>query len=508
MQISTKKEELYINQVVGQKQETVMVEEDIVVPDIKPDIINTISTNGTICIYKKEAMDGKVRIDGCINTYIIYLPDDIETSVRGINSNIEFSKIIEIPSVKEGMVVDEKLVLKELECKVLNGRKISVKAVIDTDIKVLSNEKVDFINQVEDVRDIQLLSESMGLNSLLGVGSTKVYAKDKLMIDDIDNLLEILDFDVKIINKEIKISYNKVLVKADACAKILYLTEDNRVCKTSQVIPIMGFIDMQDISEDDICNYDFEIKNIVIKPNSIEERSIYVEIEIEINCSSYKTKQVNLIQDLYSPSTNLKFSQREIKAITEKKVIKDIYSIRENRNIGEIGASRIYDVKVIPNIKKQTIMSNRVMVEGETDIKFAYEGKNNSIDVKDIEIPFNYSMEIPGANKDSKVDIGIDAVLEDFTSLPDQSIDIKVDLEFKINLDNTRMINVIDNLEEDEIREYDRHSLVIYFIKPDDTLWKIAKRFHSTVENITSINQLEDESKLKVGEQLFIPISV
>ena len=203
MQISTKKEELYINQVVGQKQETVMVEEDIVVPDIKPDIINTISTNGTICIYKKEAMDGKVRIDGCINTYIIYLPDDIETSVRGINSNIEFSKIIEIPSVKEGMVVDEKLVLKELECKVLNGRKISVKAVIDTDIKVLSNEKVDFINQVEDVRDIQLLSESMGLNSLLGVGSTKVYAKDKLMIDDIDNLLEILDFDVKMIESPV-----------------------------------------------------------------------------------------------------------------------------------------------------------------------------------------------------------------------------------------------------------------------------------------------------------------
>ena len=52
------------------------------------------------------------------------------------------------------------------------------------------------------------------------------------------------------------------------------------------------------------------------------------------------------------------------------------------------------------------------------------------------------------------------------------------------------------------------HILVIYFIKPGDTLWNIAKKFHSTMENIATINQLEDKNKLKVGDQLFIPISI
>lgn len=54
MQVTTSKETLWINQVIGQKIDTVMCEEDFVVPDIKPDILNTIRTSGTVCIYKRS----------------------------------------------------------------------------------------------------------------------------------------------------------------------------------------------------------------------------------------------------------------------------------------------------------------------------------------------------------------------------------------------------------------------------------------------------------------------
>ena len=57
MSVEAIKETLCINQIIGQKIDTAIIEEDFVVPDIKPDIINTISTNGTVCIYKKKLMD-------------------------------------------------------------------------------------------------------------------------------------------------------------------------------------------------------------------------------------------------------------------------------------------------------------------------------------------------------------------------------------------------------------------------------------------------------------------
>ena len=36
----------------------------------------------------------------------------------------------------------------------------------------------------------------------------------------------------------------------------------------------------------------------------------------------------------------------------------------------------------------------------------------------------------------------------------------------------------------------DIYSMVIYFVKPGDTLWKIAKRYRSTVEDIARVNNI------------------
>ena len=72
MKLDVENENLCINKIVGHKKDSIIVEGDMIVPDIKPDIINTISTTGNACVYKKEVLDGKVRLDGNIDVYIIY----------------------------------------------------------------------------------------------------------------------------------------------------------------------------------------------------------------------------------------------------------------------------------------------------------------------------------------------------------------------------------------------------------------------------------------------------
>ena len=70
------KNKISINQIVARKLDTEVCEGDCIVLDIKPDIYNIISSSGTVSIYKKEVMDGKVRIDGAINTYTIYSSEE------------------------------------------------------------------------------------------------------------------------------------------------------------------------------------------------------------------------------------------------------------------------------------------------------------------------------------------------------------------------------------------------------------------------------------------------
>lgn len=485
-----------------------MCEEDFVVPDVKPDILNTIRTNGTVCIYKKEVMDGKVRIDGSINVYIMYLADDETSSVRSLNTTLDFSQTIDFEKVRVGMILEDKVSLKTVECRVLNGRKVNVKAMLDLDLKIVSNEELEFVKEIEDIKDVQLLNRNLTLNSLLGSGLTKVYAKDTIVIDSLDNLIEIMKVDFSIINQETKISYNKVLVKADACVKMVYLTDDNRICTTSNLIPVMGFIDMPDVTDENLCNVNYEVKNLLVKPNNIEEHSIYVEAELEINCHVYQNRELNIIQDLYSPSVNLMYKQKQIQAISQKEMIKDICSIREKQFISEIGNHKIYDVSVKPNIINQTILKDRIVYEGEMELNFLFDSDNSSrIGTKNMVLPFTFNMDCMGVVPSSQIETQINISLQDFTVMTDESIDIKIDLEFLVNLSNNQTIQVIEEIDVDETRQNERFSLIIYFVKPGDTLWKIAKRFRSTVSNIAKMNGIEDENKINIGQQLFIPIA-
>lgn len=62
----------------------------------------------------------------------------------------------------------------------------------------------------------------------------------------------------------------------------------------------------------------------------------------------------------------------------------------------------------------------------------------------------------------------------------------------------------IEDIEEKECIKKNEYSMVVYFVKPCDTVWKIAKMFKVTMESIIQANNLEDPNKIKVGEKLYI----
>lgn len=506
MTLDADKENLCINRIIGQKSENVIIEGDVIVPDIKPDILNTINTSGNICIYKKEVLDGKIRIDGSVNIYIMYLADNESNSIRALNTNLDFTQVLDFADARMGMSLEEQTNVRSIDCKVLNGRKVAIKAGLEIRTKVYSNDNIEFVKQINNIQDIQLLNKGFGINSLIGEGTSKAYAKDTVVIDNIDNLAEILKVDVKLVNKDTKVSYNKVLAKADASVKIMYLTEDNRISSVSNNIPVMGFIDIPDVSDENLCDMRYELKNLLIKPNSVEEHSIYVEAEVELSCRVYQNRNIQVIQDLYSPSVDLAVNQNELRTMTDKKILKEVCNIRESQSIPEINGNKIYDVEVTTNITNQTILNDRIVYEGEVQLKFIFSSDNASrMDTKLILIPYHFTMDAPGVTNNCNIDTEMEVITDSFIIMPDGNIDIKIDLSVELNISRNTMINVINQIDIEECRNITIYSMVIYFVKPGDTLWNIAKRFRSTVEDIARVNGIEDVNVITPGQQLFIP---
>jgi len=507
MVVDVRKEKLILNKQISEKRETILVQGDMIVPDSKPDILSTLNTSGMVSIYKKEVQNGRVRIDGNINIYIMYLADSSEDKIRGLNTSLDFSENFVLADCTQDMRAELETCIKNIECKVLNGRKINIKVTLDTKVKVFSGEENEIICDLND-SNIQVLKPTHKINSLIGTGETKAYIKETINIDTKDNLAEILKCNLRIINKDTKISYNKILAKAEAELKIAYLTEENQIRVITCNLPVVGFIDMQNITENSICDVHYQVKNIIIKPNSVEEHSIYIEIEMGISSECYEEKEINLIEDLYSTCSNIGFNKRSVTTTANKMTRTQTLNVNTKVNIPEILGNQLIDVDVQPIITKTTKSNSKIMYEGEVELILLYSSEDQmQTNSQNFTIPFQIALDsIEDAEN-----------LDDFPNVEVQSSDCKVeggsvncniDLMLDVGLQQNTNLDIIDEITEEELEDPQDYSVVIYIVKKGDTLWQIAKRFKSTVDDIVRVNGLENPDKIIEGEKLYIPKTV
>lgn len=522
MEINITKEALNVNKVVCEKKEIINIQGDMIVPDSKPDILNTINTSGNACIYKKEVMEGKIKIDGNILAYIMYLADSNEESetnrnainstesgaivdnIRGLNTNIDFSETFNIPELESGMNVDILPSIRGIECKVINGRKIGIKVTLEVGMKVYSKETVEIITDLND-KNIQVLSKNMKINSLLGEGTTKASIKENISIPSTDNLAEILNAQINLVDKDIKISYNKVLAKSEVEIKMVYLTEEGRICTVRSKVPLVGFIDMPNIKEENICETTYIIKNIIIKPNAVEEHSVYIEMEVEISCMAYEEKEIKTIQDMYCPGERMNFDKTMVNTITNKQCKRNVCNIREKMNVPELETGEIVDVEINPLINKENRLNGKIIFEGELEMNLIFTNRSTmGINTKKVMIPFEQIVDEIDTTENCRTETNIEVNSQEFLNQIGV-VNANVDLNFETDTYRNSAIPVIKNITMEDEENLEDYSVIIYVVKSGDTLWKIAKRFGSTVDDIARVNGMERPDKINVGEKIYIP---
>lgn len=267
----------------------------------------------------------------------------------------------------------------------------------------------------------------------------------------------------------------------------------------------MGFIDLVGVSEENVCDVKYKLKNIIVKANNKEEHSVYVEIEFEIFVRVFENREINVIQDMYSPSRSLKFKENKISTMVNMKNTQNTISIRENVRLDEPEYLKICDVQIVPRITETEKLRDKVRFNGDIDLNFILSNDNeDDVITLNRKIPFEYTQDIDGINAESRIDTEIVPKFREFIA-DNMEVNSKIDLELRTNSYNLETVNVIDNIEETEDDDEHQYSMVVYFVKKGDTLWEIAKKYKSTVDDIVRVNDIENPDKIQEGMQLFIP---
>ncbi|MBQ9267221.1 MAG: DUF3794 domain-containing protein [Clostridia bacterium] len=502
------KEQVRASQFMGHKSLVELVEGDIIVPDIKPDILSLVKVEGRAFITDKETLDKKVRLSGMVDVYAIYIADDETNSLKGLSAALNFNETIDMPNCESGMEPIVKYSLGNIESKVLNGRKITVKCPIEIDLKIMKDQEFEISRDISDADNIQVLKEEIKLNSLVGYNTEDVSINETVSLPE-NNLPigEILCCSVDIVNKDYKMSYNKVLAKADAKVRIVYIADDeNGTIQTFEtLIPFTGFIDINGVNDNTEFDINYNLKNYYIKPvyQDMKANAISVEADVEIFVLANEVREVVAIQDLYNPDEVLRYDVRDV--AIDQNVNTQTTNVRLDQvlSIPELENSKLLDVNVRTSITDKKVLDDKIVVEGNANVDIThYHMDKRTIETKKLELPFQETVPIDRNN--SQNDVTLEVADVEYELMPSGQLRLNIGLALENDAVNELNIHMIDNLEQTNERLEPVASVVIYPVKQGDTLWKIAKRFRTTVEAIKEANDLTDD-KIYPSQQLMIP---
>ena len=96
MAVKLDKQTMSLDKVISRDTQMVWVEQDVLVPDTKPDVMKIIEVEAIPYISTTEVVDGGIRVSGEITYYIIYRSME-QDKTKGITMTYPYTQNLNVP---------------------------------------------------------------------------------------------------------------------------------------------------------------------------------------------------------------------------------------------------------------------------------------------------------------------------------------------------------------------------------------------------------------------------
>lgn len=517
MAVELIKDLLKIDQVVGKDEIQALVEGEITVPETKPKINKVLKIDGDVEVTGTKVAKGKIIVNGIVNFNVLYSTDDELQSVHNLDATTDFKEEIEIEGVNEGIVADIKANVEHIDYDQVGDASISVKTVISIAGKATLDNTIDIIKDIKGSDGIQVLKENIRYNDVMGTNTSSTLVKEAFELEEqMPDIIDILRVDTKVYEKETKVVDDKVIVAGVVACSIMYFGDDeeNKVNYVNHEIPFTHFVELPGAEKDMDCGLklgSYDVNYDVKEDINGTLRIIDIESTVKISAKVYRQMEKEVAVDTYC--TNKIFDIKKQEVVVSENIGQSTSKelIRGSLDQGKEVIKAIYNVSGRSLITDYKLMESKVIIEGLLEVDMLYQSEENN-EIKDVrhEIPFKTYVDIE--QEDDELDLEVENILEDisFKKINSHEVEIEASINNYVSVNRVKKINIVTEAVEtgEAIDRVSRPSITIYIVQKDDTLWDIAKRYNTTVEEIISTNDIVSPENIMPGEKIIIEKNV
>lgn len=508
------KENIQFEQLLRESNTTAILNDEYLIPDTHPDVEKVLMIEAKPSITSKETMGDKIVVEGIVEYNLLYLAKEENTVVSSVNYSQKFNSSLNLEEAEHKVVCEVECRVEHIEGKIINERKVSIDGVLSFNWEMYKGKELELIKDVEGAEGVEILKKNEVINNTNANESIDIAGKSVIRVSmDKPQISKILKSKMNLHKKEIKIGEDKVYCGCYCKLTILYLSNESKdIYSLEDNIYLSKEVEVTGVTPDMMVIADFDIKNkdITVEEDDLgEARIINTEVSVNCNVKIFSKKNVDIVIDAYSP----KFPIEILKDECEIGMIQGVYNtesiVKDNiyMNEGDMMPERIITFSGKAIITEKSITDDKIMVGGYVSVNVIYKinDEEKYLDKISGDIPFNISIEANGVNDNMKALVkanieNMDVAIEANTIAVKATLTMTAKVLFEVKKEFVK-----DVLEGDGEEVEKKASITIYVVSKGDTLWNLAKKYSTTVDEIIRINELEDGNSLIPGEKLLIP---
>ena len=507
------KKHIHMNRRRGNVTSQITLDDDFNVPDTMDDVEQLILDSGEIQIESAKNLGEKAAVKGKLNFRVLYRRPG--GGIMTLAGSLSFEETINMPGLEEQDTIQAGWELDDLHVGIINSRKLNVKALVTLKLQA------ETICDVQAAEDVKFDGNVETLKKEVTVAVIAVRRKDTFRVREVlslpgnkPDIYTLLWQDIRLMGVNTKPLDGKIHIDGELMVFAIYAAEDGQMLIQclEETIPFSGDVELDESDEEMIPFITVKLvhKEMEVNPDADGEmRELSLDVVMELDMRLYEERQVEILSDLYAldrevlPDTGEACFDQIAARNTLKNRLQEKIQLDSDRRILQICHS-IGDVK----IDEVQIKEGGLHIEGVLEVRLLYLTADDTSPVgSSVELlPFHSVAEIPGITEDSLYQM--EAGLEQLSAvmLGGDSVEIKAVIVMDILVLRPVCEQVILEVHEEPVdmeRLKQMPGIVGYIVQAGDSLWKIARTFHTSVDEIMAANNLVD-SNIRPGDKLIL----
>lgn len=507
------KRHIHMSRQKGSVTSQMTLDDDFNVPDSMDDVEQLIMQSGEIVIESARNQGEKVLVKGRLAFRTLYRTSD--GRMMTLAGNLPFDEKVNVPGLTENDRFHVTWELDDLNVGVIHSRKLSVKALVTLHIQAEQIEDVETVYDLRSDGTVEVLKKNVEAAVLAVQRKDTFRVKELLPVPgnrpDIENMLW---QDVKLRSVSTKPLDGRIRLEGELMVFLIYTGADGQgpIQCLEQTIPFSGSVEVTEANEDMIPFITVKLthKEVDVNPDPDGEmREITVDAMLELDIRLYKEEDIEFVNDLYAldreviPETEVICYEQILAKNQLKHKIQEKVTMPGGKRILQIchsdGTLNVDEIRMVENgIRMDGVLESQILAMTADDLV--------PVTVITEMIPFQMEAEVPGIDADSTYHMV--PVLEQISAMMigGDTIELKAVVSTDILVIDQSCETVIRSVREEPIdmeKIKRMPGIVGYIVQPGDSLWKIAREYHTSVEEIMAANHLSS-SEIRPGDKLIL----